>query len=232
MTSDGLIERVIDQMLADDLAVFNGLFAVLHAREKDCPGKTWWNAEAMHPAIFRALQMDRAEDGAIYAAAAFRLHRTEDSAAILCAFPAPRILEDGDADWLRIETVIAWNPRTNTATVLGDTGPALVGRIPNDAPLHIHADPFTFLRSVAEARAQWFAMRRAVRSDWHSVHEPDLTPGLLLIGAPDKVRWPIHAMPDDITVHDLDARAFNAALLRQARIPRAVAAPQSFRKAA
>lgn len=224
-----LLNDICEPIPAD---AFNDLFATLHAREKDSPAKVWWHAESMHPAIFKALKMDRAEDGAIYAAAAFRLYRTEDSAAILCAFPAPRILENGDPDWLGIETVLAWNPRTDTAYVLGDPVPQVIGRVPTDEPLHIHASPFAYLRALAEARARWFVMRRVVQGDWHAVTEPDLTPGLLLIGDPAKVSWPIHAMSGDITVHDIDARAFNNALIRQARIPRAVAAPQPFRKAA
>jgi len=210
---------------------FNDLFFALHARSKDTPGKTFWNAEAMHPAIFRALKMDAKETGAVYAAAAFRLHRTPDGPRILCAMPALAILEQGDDDWLNIEEVVSWNPVNNTATVLGEAGPILFGHTHETEPLHVFASPFAYMRHVAETRAQWFVYRAQVNGQWHIASEPTQTPGLLLIGQPNEVRWPLHAMPTDITVHGIDARAFNNQLLRQARIPRAVAAPE-MRKAA
>lgn len=211
----------------------NDFYATIYAREKDTPGKAFWHAEAMHPAIFRALHMDRNETGAVYAAAAFRLARTLDGARILCAFPAPRILEDGDDDWLGIEVVLIWNPVDDTAQVMGDPVAQVVGSVPYDEALHVHASPYAYLRALAEARAQWFALRCAVKGQWRHASEPDLTPGLLLIGNdPAKVRWPLHEMPENITVHGLEARAFNNALLRQARIPRAVAAPTPMKAAA
>lgn len=211
----------------------NAFYATLYAREKDTPGKVFWHAEAMHPAIFRALCMDRNETGAIYAAAAFRLYRCETGARILAAFPAPFILEDGDDDWLGIDTVLSWNPVDDTAEVMGDPIAQVVGAVPHDEALHIHASPFAFLRALAEARAQWFCQRCAVKGEWRAAKERDLTPGLLLLGKdPAKVRWPIHELPETITVHGIDARAFNNALLRQARIPRAVAAPTPMKAAA
>lgn len=215
----------------DTIGAWNVLFATLHQRSKDSPAKTFWHARAMHPAIFRALCMDPKEDGAIYAAAAFRLHMSDEGARILCAMPALRILEDGDDDWLEIEAVLSWNPVDDTATVLSDAGADLFGHTDAAEPLTVFASPFAYLRHIAEARAQWFIYRRKVNGEWHLASEPSLIPGLLTLAEPTKVRWPIHDMPADITANGIDARALNSALLRQARIPRAVAAPQS-RKAA
>jgi hypothetical protein len=212
----------------DDL---NPHWAWLHALTRDCPGKTFWNATAMHPAIFRALCMDKAEDGAIFAAAAFRLHRSEDGVAILCAMPALRILEDADDDWLNIEAVLAWNPVNDTALVLADTDEALFGHTDSTQPLAIYASPFAYLRHIAEQRAQWFAHRRATNGMWRMAIEPTHIPGLLALNTPDKVRWPMHDMPAEVTTHGLDARAFNSALIRQSHIPRAIPAPE-MRKAA
>src|SRR5690606_34842599 len=92
----------------------NPLFATLHARSKDTPAKTWRHASAMHPSIFRALKMNRSEDGAIYAAAPFRLHRSESGARILVALPTPPLFDSRGDDWLGIETVLAWNPVDDT----------------------------------------------------------------------------------------------------------------------
>lgn len=224
MTLDEIIEA------ANRPDALNPLFALLHARSKDCPGKTWWHAEAMHPAIFRALRMNRDDEGSVFAAVPFRLHRGPEGARILAAFPCPRILAPhDDNDWLGIETVLSWDPVTDNAEVVGDPGPALVGNIASDAEhLPIHGSAFTYFRALAEARAQWIVARQMVAGDWRrKPREPDLSPGLLLIGGePDKVRWPLSRMPEAITAHGLDAKALNRALLRQARIPRAVDAPK------
>lgn len=215
----------------DDIAPFNALFATLHMRAKDSPGKTFWNATAMHPAIFRALRMASDETGAVYAAAAFRLHRTDEGVRILCAFPALAILEDGDDDWLNIETVLSWNPVDDTAEVMGDSGDLLFGHTEETEPLTLFASPFAYLRHIAETRAQWVAHRAKVNGEWRVATEPTHVPGLLALGNVAKIRWPLHAMPTDFTTQGIDARALNNALIRQARVPRAIAAPE-MRKAA
>lgn len=206
----------------------NPLFATLHSREKETTAKTWWHAEPMHPAVFHALRMDKREEGAIFAAAPFRIDRSQDKARILVALPTPRILAPhDDDDWLGIEQVIAWNPKTDTAELCDEPGPHLAGSIRRDLDhLDVYGSPFAFFRALAEDRARWFVSWQQVGGDWRrKPREPDFSPGLLLIGAPDKVRWPRHAMPDAITAHGTDAKALNTAMLRQARVPRAVAAP-------
>lgn len=213
---------------ANDPTALNDLFATLHARGKDTPAKTWWHAEGMHPAIFRALRMDRQEDGSIFAAQPFRLHRGDGTARILAAFPTPRILGDVDMDWLGIDAVVSWDPVTDTAELMGDCQPALVGAIrPDLDSISIHGSPFAYFRAVAEDRAQWVTRRHMISGDWRKRPEEPSSfgPGLLLIGEPDKVRWPLHRMPADVAVHGIDAKALNRAMLRQARVPRAIAAP-------
>lgn len=210
--------------------IWNDLFHTLNLLERDTPGKTFWNAKDSHPAIYRALKMDRTEIGAVFAAAAFRLHIADDGATVLFASPSLRILEDQDEDWLAIEDVLSWDPISDTATILGDPGQKLFGHSDPTQPLHIFASPFAYLRHIAEARAQWFVHWRTIKSEWRAAHEPERIPGLLLIGNVDEVRWPRHDMPNDITVHGIDARALNSALIRQAGIPRVTAQKQ--RKAA
>lgn len=203
----------------------NALFATLYARSKDCPGKTFWDADAMHPAIFRALRMDRSEEGAVYAAAAFRLHRSEEGAAILFAWPSLHYLGDLEDDWLGIEAVLAWDPVTDTATVLGDAAANLFGTCNSNETLTVFASPFAYLRHIAEMRAQFWTFRRMAMADnWHAVAEPTAPDGLLALAPPDKIRWPLAELPDDIRLQGISAKAFNTALLRQARIPRATEA--------
>lgn len=222
------LAEIIEAAMQPD--ALNPLFALLHARSKDSAAKTWWHSEAMHPGIFRALRMDRTEEGAIFAAAPFRVHRFEDRTRILVALPTPRILPPhDDDDWLGVEQVIAWNPADDTAEIVDEAGPNLAGSIRLDLDhLNIHASPFAFFRALAEDRAQWFVARTMIGGDWRQKpREPDFSPGLLLIGEPKEVRWPTHAMPPSITAHGIDAKALNTAMLRQAKIPRAIAAPQS-----
>ena len=42
-------------------------------------------------------------------------------------------------------------------------------------------------------------------------------PALLALREPAKVRWPIHEMPAEVITPGIDARAFNAALIRPRR---------------
>lgn len=214
-----------------EMVEFNGLFATLHARSKDCAAKTWWDAQAMHPAIFRALRMDMAEEGAIYAAAAFRLHRSDNGVRVLLALPIPRLIVEPAEDWLAVDTVIGWDPVNDTAEVMDDIGPALVGDYSHDQPCNVYASPYAFMRAIAETRAQWFVQWRTIKGEWRSVAEQDTAPGLLAIGAVDKIRWP-RTLPNELILHGLDPVAVNRAILRQAKVPRATAAPIQFERAA
>lgn len=221
-----MADRFIDTIDIDAIDPFNGLFARLHARSKNTPAKTFWHAEAMHAGIFRALRMNPAEEGAAYAAMAFRLHRSDEGARILFAWPSLHHLDNLEDDWTGIETVLAWNPADDSATVMGDPDAVLFGGTgaPGE-PLNVFASPFSYLRHIAEQRAAFWTFRRGmIFNNWHAIDEPTTHPGLLALAPPDKIRWPIHALPDDIRLHGIKAQAFNTALLRQARIPRATEA--------
>lgn len=204
-----------------NVEAWNDLCAAVYARSKDTPARTWWEAEAMHPALFRALRIDRAEFAAPYAAHPFRLARIEGKAVVLAAHPAPRILGPVDDDWLGIETVIVWNPVDDTATVPGDPVPQLVGALSDDAPA-LHASPFAFFRAWLEQRAA-FAMLRStmVGKDW-AVRPTERThaPGALMIGTPEQIRWNPSALPQHIECHGTDAKRVNSAIFRAAKLPR------------
>jgi len=211
--------------MVDATEMANLFWARQHDLSKDTPGKKWFYAEAMHPAIFRALQIDPAESGAIYAAAPYRLYRDTEGARILIALPCPPLFSEAGDDWLGIDHVLEWWPQHNRITVMGDAAPdSLVGRV-GDEKCIIYADAFAFVRALAETRAQWFVSWAMEYGDWRRrPSEPDLTPGLFLIGSADKVTWPVSRLPADIVCQGVNPRMVNNALLHQARIPRARAA--------
>lgn len=217
--------------LSPALEEWNALCALVHAREKASPGKLWWDAEFGHRAIYRALRVDPDEFGAFYAILPFRLTRIDGKPLIVVAHPCPLTLGPVTEDWLDIESVIVWNPVDNSATVMGDDVPQLVGDVEQST---LFGDPFAFFRSWVEARAAFAMLRsQSAGKEWSvSPTEFGTAPGALIVGDPDKVRWVPHAMPRDLTCVGVEPQKINRAILRSARLPRAVAAPANLRAAA
>lgn len=199
---------------------FNALAATIHARSKDTPAKRWWNLDIWHPAIGRALKINREGAAAVYALMPFRLGRDDNGQVrIFAAWPCPRFFHpDADTDWLGIETVVAFDPTVNHATT--DQPDAVIGDISQGM---IYADPLAFFQDWARSRAQFYAQRQAsIANHWTApMTEHDAIPGALIIGNPEKVQWPIHAMPEQIQTVGIDPRKINAAILKSARLPRA-----------
>lgn len=206
----------------DEVETVNELSAWLYSISKDCPGKVWWDAEPTHPAVYRALRIDKDEWPAVYACAPFRLARVDDTPVILAAHPAPRTLGDPDLDWLGIEAVLCWNPATGEFCVIGEDTPVLFGRVDAQSSV-IFAEPRTFLQQWAAKRAAFAAQRREARDKkWHiAPTEIDEAPGCLLVGDPNRIRWPIHEMPSDIACVGIDPKAVNRAIIKSARLPKA-----------
>lgn len=200
----------------------NELSARLYALNRETPGKVWWDADPMHPAIARALRIDPTEEGAVFAKAPFRLAQIEGRHVILAAYPAPRMLGPVDGDWLAIEQVIAWDPRTDHAAVLGDTAPQITGALTDETP-KLYASPRAFFTDWLRARAAFFVLwQQSRRGTWtHGAPEHDLIPGALAIGPIDAIQWRPHTLPANIETVGLDAARLNKALLRAARVPRA-----------
>ena len=201
----------------------NALSARLYALNKDCPGKTWWDADPMHPAICRALRIDPQEEGAVFAKAPFRLAKIDDRHVILAAYPAPRLLGPVDGEWLNIEAVVAWDPRTDEASVLGDLEPQLIGATAEGT---IFGSARAFFTAWLHARAAFFVRWIASRKgDWaHGAIEHDLAPGALAVGPIDAIQWNPSALPAELRAVAIDPAKLNRALLKAARIPRAYAA--------
>lgn len=203
-----------------DPEIMNILSAYWFAQDKDTPGKTWWNATAQHPAIFRAMRIDPADPASVYAIAHLRITRIDGAPFILAAYPTPRILGPLDLDWLEIDQVLAWNPVTDQAHILSDPNPQLFGPL-NDDQAAIHASPFAYLRSWCEARARFFVEWQGSHGQaWRGVpNEPDLAPGALMVGRANDIPWCPSAMPDALQVHGIDPTIINKAILRAARLP-------------
>lgn len=86
---------------------------------RETPARFWWNLEFNHPAIARALCVNREEFGATFALQPFRYARTDAGHRILAAWPCPRSVgTETDDDWLNIEAVISWDPVANKAEVM------------------------------------------------------------------------------------------------------------------
>ncbi len=201
----------------------NALSARWHMLAKDSSAKRWWDADCEHPAIARALRVDRKEEGAVFALAPFRLARIDDKHMILAAYPAPRILGPVDGDWLNIEHVIAWDPVSDKAAILGDDSPQLTGRFRDTKTGTLFGSPRAFFTEWMRERAAFFVRWCASRNGaWaHGAVETDLVPGMLAIGNPEKIRWRPTSMPADLTCIGIDAGKLNRLLLKSAHIPRA-----------
>lgn len=207
----------------DDIEFWNALSTLNYMRAKGTPAKTWWDAPVWHPAVSRALKIDRQQEGGVFALSPFRLATIDGKHVILAAYPAPRILGPVDDDWLSIEAVIAWNPLTDEATVLGDPEPQTVGGFTDTDHGAIYASPLEYFQSWAIARAafyvRWCASRKG---EWaHGVTETDLIPGALALGPLDNIRW--RDLPASIEARGIDPMTLNRAILRQANLPRAYA---------
>ena len=212
----------------DDLDWINAFSTLLYMRSKDTPGKTWWNCAPWHPAIGRALKIDRTQEGGIFALAPFRLWHDGERHLVIAALPAPRILGPVDDDWLEIETVIAWDPQTDRAFVIADDNPQLVGHFADPSEGTLFRSPRDFFTAWAIERAQYFGRWVATqKGTWaHPVPERDLAPGKLAIGNIDKIIW--SGLPATVHARGINPATLNKAILRQARLPRAVAQEQRF----
>lgn len=206
----------------DDL---NAASIYFHALRKDCPGKLWWQLDHMdgRAAIYKALRIDPADHGAAYALVPFRVYRSPETgkASVLAAYPAPRAFDLEANDWLDVATVIAWNPVKDTARVLGDATPQLVGALDDDANA-IFASPRAFFQAWAQRRAAFAVSRQTARQKaWHAIPaERDEVPGALMIGTPAAIRWNPAALPAHIECRGIDPAQINRAILRAARLPR------------
>jgi hypothetical protein len=219
----------MDPELLQWLAVENA------ARDRDTPAKVWSQAKEAHPAIYKFLRIDPAEQGARYAIDPFRVHMDPDTgkARILVAWPCPRLIDALD-DYLVVEQVIEWAPMANTVTMLRDPSPQLAGTFTDREQGTLFADPFAFFRAWVEARAawacEWMVSRRAA---WRvRPIERDLVPGCLMLGAVDQIRWQPSDMPASLNCVGVDPRAVNRAILKAARLPMAINSRSPLRRAA
>jgi hypothetical protein len=199
----------------------NIVSAHFHALERDTPAKTWWNADANHPAIARALRIDRQALGAPYALIPFRLWNDGERHVILAAHPTPRCLGPVDLDWLGIESVIAWDPRKDTATLL-PADDALVGNFGATDAGTLFASPRDFFTEWMRARAAFFVRWcESRRGEWaHGAIEFDLAPGKLIVGDVEKTT--LSGLPETLHCRGIAPQQVNRAIIKRANLPRAV----------
>lgn len=228
---DGLLAGPDDEVYGPTRRMFstqerreaiNAVAAYDFALSKDCPAKSWWNCRPAHPAVYDCLKIKADAEGAVYACAPFRAAKTEKGGRIIVAYPAPRLFDAPDLDWLGIHTVISWNPADDTAEVLGDPTPQIVGALSDDNNV-IFASPRAFLQHWARRRGQYLARRlKAKQCAWNKAPvEQDEVPGALMIGAPAEIRWRPSEMPSDIRCAGVNPAVINKELLKAAKVPRA-----------
>lgn len=220
------MEAAIAAAFCDDpvevigVEAWNHFCAFRRDLNRDTSAKTWWNLPFNHPAIARALRIDRTQPGATYALAPFRYLRDGDRHLILAAHPCPHAFAPVDMDWLGIETVIAWEPTTGKVTVLTDDRPQLFGKLTEDDNT-VFADPRAFFTAWMRARA-WYATARqqAAYSKWTATPpELDMLPGALIVGDADLINWPTPTMPRHLQCVGIDPKRVNRAILKSASLP-------------
>jgi len=213
-------ENPIEELGADG---WNYLRAYQRDIAREGPARVWWHLPFDHPAIARALRIDRTQSGATYALLPFRYLKDGDRHLILAAHPCPHAFAPTDMDWLGIETVIAWEPSTGKVTVLTDDRPQLFGHLTEDDNT-VFADPRAFFTAWMRARA-WYATARqqAAYSKWAATPpELDMLPGALIVGNPDAIRWPTATMPRHIQCVGIEPKRVNRAILKSASLPMCV----------
>lgn len=212
--------------LTPEQQTWNDFIARGRALDKTCPAKTWWEAPAWHDAVDRALGIDRTQFGGLFATFPFRPAKINDQWRVLAAYPTPCIIGDIDEDWLGIETVLAWCPKTNAVEVLGEVEPQLVGTL---APHYAEKDagalfgqPRAFFQAWARDRARFYGFaHQAIGKEWSArPNEPDLAPGALIVGDISKIRWNAHTLPHDLECIGCDPDGINRAMLRGLNLPR------------
>lgn len=203
----------------------NQISSWLYSLTKETPAKMWWHLEPYHPAIARALMVDRSEIGGVYALSPFRLAKIEETHLILAAYPAPRLLDDPQCEWLDIDQVIAWNPQDNSVFIMGDAQAQLVGKFREDRST-LFGDPHAFFVAWAQNRAahfqRWLDSRR--RAWVHEATEMDEVPGCLVVGDLEDIRWSHRSMPRNLPCVGLDVKQVNRAIMKSACLPYAQSA--------
>ncbi len=201
------------------------LIACERALAQDTPARQWWSAPATHPAVGRALGIDRTQEGGAFGIHPFRLMKVDDLNHVAAPWPCPRVFGPMDISWLDIQQVIAWNPVTNAVQIIGDTQAQIVGRFDSyfakTGTGYLFGNVRTFFQSWAQSRAQWFIFAKAHLSKHvDRPQEPDLVPGCLAVGPLKDIRWNLARLPPRIECVGIDTCAVNAAILRSARLPR------------
>lgn len=191
------------------------------------PVDLWRKARWQHDAVNRVLDFAPDLPGAGFALFPFRLAKVDDMYRLLAAWPCPRTTgPDIDLEHDRIEVVLAWCPESNRVDVLGDPQPQLVGSLGGYfGPGALFGQPRAFFQQWAADRARFFNLVRSIRrSEAHPIPiEPDLVPGMLIVGPINKVRWPIGAMPALVNCIGVSPTTASKAFVQSLQLPSFIA---------
>lgn len=203
--------------------------AYLRWMASDEPSQAWLRASSAMWAgsrkplrwMARHLRIDPDDPRAWFALAGFAPLEIADAWHIAAAVPAP---DPFSSDSLPGETVVAVDPETGKASVLGDPAPALVAPSPQPESLFIHTDPLKWLRHWADERVVFLETRRDMIARSRIV--PTFSaqpPTALAIGSIDEVPWAglyARTIRSDFEHH----KAIKRAIFRVADLPRVEAA--------
>ena len=195
----------------------------------DDPSRAWQTASfAMteNPSkargwMARQLRIDPDDERTWFALAGFAPMEIDGDWHIAAICPAP---DPFDPDCFSTGDVVAVNPETGAARLLGEPGPVLVLPRPQPESLFIHVNALRWLREWADERVLHFERRRQALSGTRIVPtffgEP---PSALAIGDIDRINWGgVYArlIRADFSHH----KAIKRAIFRAADLPRVEAA--------
>lgn len=199
------------------------------------PAERWMHLDPDHPAIARAFGLPPETKGAQFALYPFRVDRVDGVWHVLAAWPCPRTIGALDTTSSGIVAVTAWNPASNSVHVISDEQDQLVGRVDRDfsASATLYGQPLAFFRAWISARLAYWRMVESGATRTHCLSvEPDLVPGALVVGDIKNIRLPVAAMPRQVECVGINAGLVNRCLQNVARLPFAVAKPDTLRSAA
>ena len=169
----------------------------------------------------RHLKIDPADSRASFALCGFAPMQVGGVWHIGATLPAPSPF---DASSMPGDTVVLVDPEANTASVLGEPGPALITPSPQPETLFVHTSPMKWLRQWADERVVYLETRRAAMEQSRIIPsfsgEP---PAALAIGDLKQVPWAglyARTIRAEFEVH----LAIKKAIFKAADLPRVEAA--------
>jgi hypothetical protein len=169
-------------------------------------------------AIYNALKVDPNDRASAYALAPFRIVRYDEKDWIAGAIGSPPVLDPvAIIQWTPhdITDVLLWNPRLNTAQIMGEATSQACHTAPNpyDNAVKVFADLFAFFRAWGARRADRFHI--IADPTWvHPRTEAHLSdmPGIFVQGSLAKINWRAVDVPSYIAGPGCDVKQLQKAV--------------------